>query len=373
MDFTSIEVEKIKISVPESEVEEALNRVAASQKQTKPLEKKRKAESGDVLVMDFAGTVHGEALPGMSAEDHHLELGSNSFIQGFEEQLIGVDVGETREVNVTFPEEYVNDKLAGQPAVFSCTIKDILESVAMPVSDELAQALGEESLDTLKDRIREQIGSEYNAVSRNRMKRQILDKLAEGHDFPVPEGMCDMEFDAIWKRVEEDREKGELDPEDEGKSDEELKTEYRAIAERRVRLGLLLSDVGRINTIDVSQDELNQALMQEARRYPGQEQQVFQFYQSNQEAMAQLRAPLFEDKVIDYIADLAKVSERDLTPEELLKEEGAGEDDGAEEKAEAKKKKPAKKKAAAKKTAKKPAAKKAKDDVKEKAKTGEEE
>jgi trigger factor len=350
MDFAKLELEKLKIEVPEQEVEEALERVASNQKTTQPLAKPRKAKTGDVLVLDFKGTVHGEAHPGMSAEDHHLELGSNSFITGFEDQLEGVSVGDTREVKVTFPEEYGNEKLAGQPAVFDCTIKDILESVPMPIDDSLAVSLGEENLEAVRDKIRTQITGDYENLARGRAKRVLLDKLAEGHDFPVPATMVDLEFETIWKQIEADREKGNVDPDDEGKDEEALKEEYRAIAERRVRLGLLLSEVGRINEIDVSQEEVNKALMQQVQRFPGQEQEIFKFYQSNPEALAQLRAPLFEDKIIDFIFDLAQVSERKITPDQLRAELEADESD---------EKKPAKKKTAAKKQAKKPAAKEA--------------
>ena len=321
MDFSEIAVEHLKIAVPENDVESALDRLASARKDTKPLEQPRKAQSGDVLVMDFKGTVHGEALPGMDAEDHHLELGSNSFIEGFEDQLIGVDVGETREVNVTFPEAYGNEKLAGQPAVFQCTIKEIRESVPVTLDDDMAKSMGAENVADLREKVKERIGADYEGLSRMRMKREILDKLAESHDFSVPESMVDLEFEAIWHQIEADREKGNVDPDDEGKEEDDIKAEYRAIAERRVRLGLLLSEVGRLNQIDVAQEEVNKALFQEAQRHPGQEQQVLEFYKSNPEALAQLRAPLFEDKVIDFIIDLAQVSEREVSPEELREEE----------------------------------------------------
>jgi trigger factor len=298
-------------------------------------------------VIDFAGTVDGEAYPGMSAEDHHLELGTSSFIAGFEEQLIGADVGDTLEVNVTFPEEYVNERLAGQDAVFKVTVKDMLESVPMAIDDELATTLGETDLAALKERVRERIAAEYKDFGRARVKRQLLDRLAEGHDFPVPESMVDAEFDAIWKQIEQDKEANKLDPEDAEKDEDELKSDYREIAERRVCLGLLISEVGRINTIEVTEEEANMALYREAQQYPGKERQVFEFYQNSPEAMANLRAPIFEDKVVDFIVDLAKVTERSVTAEQLREEMEAEAAEGAEAK-----KKSAKKKAAKKKTAK---------------------
>jgi len=352
MDFSALELERVKIAVPEEEVDSALQRLADSRKESKPVETPRPAQSGDVLVIDFKGTVHGEALPGMAGEDHHLELGSNTFIAGFEEQLVGASAGDERTVEVTFPEAYGNEKLAGQPAVFECKVKEVREPVPAELNDELAKSMGAESLDDLRDKVKERLGQDYDGLSRMRMKREILDKLAEGHDFEVPQSMVDLEFDAIWKQVEHEREHGHSDPDDEGKDDEELKAEYREIAERRVRLGLLLSEVGRLNQIEVAQDEVNRALFQEAQRYPGQEQQVVEYYRQNPEALAQLRAPLFEEKVIDFIINLAKVVEREVSPEQLREEE---EKQAADKPKQAAKKKPAKKKAASKSKAKKAA------------------
>ncbi len=344
IDFATLSLERVKIQVPDEEVTSALERLAASRKETKPLETPRPAQSGDVLVMDFKGTVHGEALPGMAGEDHHLELGSNTFIGGFEEQLIGAEVGENRTVNVTFPEGYGNEKLSGQPAVFECTVKEIRESVPAELNDELAKAMGAESLDDLRDKVKERLAQDYDGLARMRMKREILDQLSEAHEFEVPESMVDLEFDAIWQQVEQDREQGRVDPDDEGKDDEAVKAEYREIAERRVRLGLLLSEVGRLNQIEVNQDEVNKALFMEAQRHPGQEQQVVEYYRAHPEAQAQLRAPLFEDKVIDFIVDMAKVSEREVTVDQLREEEEKEAAAAADKpKKAAKKKKPAKK------------------------------
>ncbi len=350
MDFATMELERIRIAVGEDEIKSALGRIAESQKSTAPLEEARKTQNGDVVVLDFAGTVDGEAMPGMAGEGHHLELGTNSFIPGFEEQLIGRDAGEACEVKVTFPESYGNDKLAGKEAIFACTVKEILQAVSAEVDDTLAKAVGLEDLKTLKEKVSEQIGEEHNRMTRDRMKREMLDILAEKHDFQIPEAMANIEFETIWRQIEKDRERGVVDPDDEGKEDEALKAEYREIAERRVRLGLLLSEVGRRNEIQVSQDEMKGALMREAQRYPGKEQDVFKFYQENEEAMAHLRGPLFEEKVIDFIAELAKVKEREVTFDELKAEM-----EEAEKAEEGEKKKPAKK-AASKSGAKKKAA-----------------
>ncbi|MGF1629383.1 MAG: trigger factor [Kiloniellaceae bacterium] len=345
MDFATLELERVKIKVPDAEVASALERLAASRKESKALETPRPAQSGDVVVLDFKGTVHGEALPGMAGEDHHLELGSNSFIAGFEDQLVGAAVGESRTVNITFPEGYGNEKLSGQPAVFECSVKEIRESVPAAVNDELAKSVGAENLADLQEKVKERLAQDYDGLSRMRMKRAILDRLSEAHDFEVPEGMVDLEFEAIWQQVEHDREHGRVDPDDEGKDDEAVKSEYRDIAERRVRLGLLLSEVGRLNQIEVTQEEANKALFAEAQRHPGQEQQVVEYYRAHPEAQAQLRAPIFEDKVIDYIIDLAKVSEREVTADQLREEQ---EKEAAEEKPEKAAKKKQAKKAAAK-------------------------
>ena len=332
MDFSKLELERLVIKVPENEVDEALERLAKQQSTRVPLEKPRPSQSGDVLVIDFKGSVDGETLPGMEAEDHHLELGSNSFIAGFEDQLIGLSEGDETEVKVTFPEQYANDKLAGRDAVFQVKVKQILASIPAELNDEMAKVYGAEGLDDLRQKLEADIGKHYQQVARMRLKRELLDKLAENHDFGVPEGMVDVEFEAIWQQVEQDKEQGTLDEEDKDKDEETLKAEYRAIAERRVRLGLLLSEVGRINGVEVANEDVNRALMMEAQRNPGREREVIEYFQNNPEAIANLRAPLFEDKVVDFILDLAKLDEREVTVEEfqaLAEEEAAG-DDAAE-------------------------------------------
>ncbi|MEX0924097.1 MAG: trigger factor [Rhodovibrionaceae bacterium] len=328
MDFSKLELEKVEVEVPEKEVDEALERIASQRTETKPLSKARKSQKGDVLVIDFKGSVDGESFPGMDAEDHHLELGSNAFVAGFEEQLIGLDKGKQTDVKVTFPEQYANDKLAGREAVFDVTVKDILETVPAKLDDEMAKAYGEESLEGLKNRVRQELGKDYGQLTRSKMKRELLDQLADNHDFKVPAGMVDAEFETIWKQIEEAKKNDALDDDDKGKSDDQLREEYRTIAERRVRLGLLLSEVGRLNQVDVTQEELNSALIQEAQRHPGQERQVIEFFQKNPDALANLRAPIYEDKVIDFIIEQAKVTERKMTVDELqaeLEAENSGE------------------------------------------------
>ncbi len=345
MDFAKLKLEKLSVDVPAEEVDDSLSRIAENHKTTNPLKKKRKAKTGDVVTIDFKGTVGGEALPGMAGDDFKLELGSGQFIPGFEEQVVGANIDDDLTVNVTFPEGYGNEKLSGQDAIFEVKVKEIEETAPAEIDDALAEKLGEENLEKLKERVAEQVKVEYDRIAHSHLKRNVLDQLAENHDFDVPESMVESEFDGIWKQIEADKEQGKLDEEDASKSEDELKEEYRAIAVRRVRLGLLLSEVGTKNEIDVTQEELNGALLQEARNYPGQEQAVFEFYQKNPQALSNLRAPVFEDKVVDYIVDLAEVTEKSISPEDLRKEIEA-------ENAESDKKKPAKK-ATAKKAVKK--------------------
>ena len=328
MDFTELKLERLNAEVTDDAVTESIQNIAEQHKNFQPLEKSRKSQSGDVLVIDFVGKVDDEEFPGGAAEDHHLELGSSAFIEGFEDQLVGLKPGDHATVNVTFPEQYVNDKLAGKPAVFEVDVKEIRERVAVPVDEEFAKMLGMESLDKLRDAVRESIGNEYGQLAKARLKRVLLDALADAHDFPAPEGMVEIEFDAIWQGLERQREQGDMDEDDVGKSDDELKEEYRAIALRRVRLGLLLSEVGRLNNIEVMQEELNQAVMQQARQTPGREREVVEFFQNNPEALANIRAPIYENKVIDFIVEMAQVTDRTVSLEELVRDPDAPADDG---------------------------------------------
>jgi trigger factor len=328
MDFSQLQVTTQKVEVPDHEVDEALERLASQQKESKPVEQARPAQKGDILVVDFTGEVDGEKYPGMEAEDHHLELGANRFVEGFEDQLIGVQPGEEKTVEVTFPEQYMNSQLAGKTAQFHVKVKELREAEPVEINDELAQKFGEEDLNALKERVRDQIRQDYERLTRQRTKRQLLDQLADGHSFDVPASMVDSEFNAIWQQIEQDRQQGQLDAEDAEKSEEQLQQEYKQIAERRVRLGLLLSEVGRNQQIDVTQEELNKALIEEVQRYPGREREVFEHYQNNQDALQNLRAPIYEDKVIDYILELAGTEERQVTTDQLREEleaEQAGE------------------------------------------------
>ncbi|MCW2236682.1 trigger factor [Azospirillum canadense] len=318
-DFAALELEKPVAEVEDKAVDEAVARLASAHSVQAPVTEDRPAEKGDIAVIDFAGTVGGEALPGMDGKDYPLELGANQFVPGFEDQLVGAKAGEHRTVTVTFPADYPHEQLKGAETVFEVDVKELRKNVPAEVNDDLAKEFGMESLEKLREAVSDRIKSEYANVSRLRVKRQLLDKLAEGHSFEVPPGMVDIEFNGIWERLQEELKNGTAG-EDAGKPEEELKAEYRGIAERRVRLGLLLSEVGRRNNIQVSQDELNRALIAEARRFPGQERQVFDFFKQNQQALENLRAPIFEDKVVDFILDQAKVNEKPVSVDELMKD-----------------------------------------------------
>jgi trigger factor len=332
MNFAELKLERLRPEIPDSEVDSALERIARQQRQDALAE--RPAAAGDIVVIDFTGSIAGEEFAGGSAKSHRLELGAGQFIPGFEDQLIGAKAGEQRTVAVTFPADYGASDLAGKEASFAVEVKEVREIKPQPIDESLAEAVGMENLQALRDAVRQQIERDYGGVAHQRLKRQLLDRLNERHHFPVPQGMVDIELDVIWKQFEAERERakqrGAAEP-DEGKSDEEIKAEYRAIAERRVRLGLLLSEVGRSNTIQVTQDEINRALAEEARRFPGHERQVIEYYRNQPGALDNLRAPIFENKVIDYILEIAEVTDRPVPIADLLKED---EEDEAEPEAE---------------------------------------
>ena len=318
VDFKSIALEKLVPEIGDADIEKAMHGMAEEMRKTEKIDP-RPAKKGDVLVIDFVGSVDGKEFPGGAAKDHHLELGSSAFVAGFEDQLIGKQPGDASTVKVTFPQEYVNKDLAGKAAEFQVAIKELREKVKVAADEEFAKSLGMESLAKLREAMKGKLERDYAGLARMKLKRELLDKLADSHSFAVPPGMVDAEFDAIWKQVEEAKQKNELDPEEAAKSDEDLKKDYRGIADRRVRLALLLSEIGRQNNLQVSQDELNRAAVEEARRYPGQEQKVLELFKNDAQAQARLRAPLFEEKVIDFILEMAQVKEKRLPPEELVK------------------------------------------------------
>jgi len=323
VDFKTIDLERPKAEPGEAEIGKALDSLATSQRKTQKVEAAREAKLGDTAVIDFEGFIDDVAFPGGKGNDHPLELGSNQFIPGFEAQLVGKKAGDKVDVNVTFPAEYGSEKLAGKAAIFKVEIKELREPLPVTIDDEFAKALGFEDLETVKKVVKDQLARDYQRASRAKVKRALLDKLSDTHNFEVPPGMLEMEFQQIWGQVEADRKRGVEDPEHKGKTDDQLKDEYKAIALRRVRLGLLLAEVGRANDVQVTQDEVNRALGEQVRRFPGQERQVVEFYRSNPELLAQLRAPIFEEKVVDFILELAKVTDKPVTVEELFKEDEA--------------------------------------------------
>ena len=319
-DLKAIEVTRLRAEVDDETVDKAIERLAAEQKTFTEVAEPRPAVDGDALRIDFVGHVDGEVFEGGSAEDFQLELGSSAMIPGFEDQLAGAKPGDEVEVKVTFPDDYPGATVAGKDAVFAVIVKQLLEREEMAIDDAFAERLGLADLAALKAAIRNQIERDYAGASRLRLKRQILDKLAEGHDFEVPPGMLDREFDQIWTQITQDMERAGKTWEESEESEEAVRADYRGIAERRVRLGLLLSEIGQRNNIVVPQEELNRAVMEQARRRPGQEQQVFDYFGGNQQAMNELQAPIYEDKVIDFIIEMATVTEETATPEELLAE-----------------------------------------------------
>ena len=349
-DFASIELERLVLKAGDEEVDEALERMAEQQKTYETVEGEAAAGDTDAVLIDFSGTINGEEFEGGAAEGHLLELGSGRFIPGFEEQLVGAKAGDKKNVDVTFPDDYPAADLASKSAVFAVEVKEVRVAKSAPIDDELATRMGLEDLAALKEAVKGQIAQEYAGMSRDRLKRGLLDALSEAHDFGVPEGMIDQELEAILEQFRSLGERNELEEEDKDKSEDELREEYRPIAERRIRLGLLLGRVGETNNIIVNDDEVSRALTENARRFPGRERQVIEFYQSNPQAMAQLKAPLFEDKVVDFILELASVSERTVTRDELM-QEPEQEEKTADADADATKKKSKPKKKAASKAA----------------------
>ena len=317
-DFSQVKLERLVAEAADAEVEEGLKRLADQQKSYVAAEAGATARDADAVVIDYQGSIDGETFVGGQGKDAQVVLGAGWLVPGFEGQLVGAKAGDQRTVNVTFPTDYPYEKLRGKAAVFDVTIKEVKLPKVPPIDDQLAKGLGLETLDGLRQKVRDQIGQEFSQISRARLKRELLDRLDEMHRFDVPSGLVNGEFEAIWQQIQADRERGVVDEDQKGKSDDEVKAEYRPIAERRVRLGLLLAKIGEANTISVTQDEVSRAIAVQAQRFPGQEQRVFEYYQSNPEASAQLRAPIFEDKVVDFILELAKVTERKVTKEELL-------------------------------------------------------
>lgn len=304
-------------------VDKALEELAKRNRTFENIEEVRPAKQGDVLNVNFIGKIDGTPFDGGTANDVNVEIGGAGFIPGFAEQIEGMSAGEEKTINVTFPADYQAKELAGKEAQFEIKANSLKKPVDPAIDDELAKKMGFESLEKLRELISSQAENEYSQLTRLRIKRELLDKLAERTDFEAPESMIEAEFGQIWQRIEQDRQNGSLDEEDASKSEDDLRSDYRKIAERRVKLGLLLAEIGREKEISVSREELMGAVQQEAMRYPGQEQAVFEFFGKNPQAVEGLRGPILENKVVDYLIELAQVTDKEVTPEELADMPGA--------------------------------------------------
>jgi trigger factor len=350
MDVSTIALDRPVYQPTDSEIDEQIKEIADQNLSYEPKTGKAvKAAAGDMVVGDFVGRIDGAVFEGGSMENAEVVIGSGRFIPGFEDQLTGAKPDTTVTIGVTFPDDYGAAELAGKAAEFEFQVKEIKKPKATAIDDAFAKSLGLGDLDALKAAVRGQLEQQYAEASRFKAKRALLDALDSGHSFDLPPKMVEGEFATIWSQVEAEKAAGELSDEDKAKTDDQLKAEYRKIAERRVRLGLVLAEIGRLENVQVEDQELNRALIAEARKYPGQEQQVVEFYRSNPQATAQLRAPIYEEKVVDLLLAKAKVTDKPVTKEALFADDELPEGYGDAPKAEAAK--PAKRKSAPKKAA----------------------
>jgi trigger factor len=317
-DFKGLKIERPVVAVADADVEERLQRIGES---ARPYEAvARPAARGDRVSFDYTGKSDGEVF---ETSGTTIVLGSGQFIPGFEDALEGVRAGEAKTVEITFPERYPTAKLAGKPATFEVTVKEVAQPASVALDDELAKRLGLESLERLREGVRKQVEAEFGQAARQRIKRQILDQLDAANAFPLPENLVEQEFQNIWRQVIHDIEHHGKSFEAEGTTEEEARREYRAIAERRVRLGLVLSKIGETAEVTVTDEELQGALYEQARRFRGQEKQVLEYYRSNPDALQALRAPIFEEKVVDYILEFAEVTDKPVSKEVLLADDEA--------------------------------------------------
>jgi trigger factor len=324
--FDDISLERPVAEVEPPDIDRALDRLADNRRTYAARPEGAKAENGDRVTVDFVGKIAGELFEGGTSENIEVTLGSNTFIPGFEEQLIGVIAGERRAVEATFPEAYANRALAGQKAAFDVTVKGVAAPEPFAVDDEFAKSLNFESLDKLKEMISGNLTNEYSRLSREKLKRQLLDALDKRYSFELPDGLVSQEFESIWRQVEQEQKASGRGFAEENTTEEAARADYRRIAERRVRLGLLLAEVGSKAEVKIADEEVTNALIARARAYPGQEKQIWDYYRNNAQALAELRAPIYEEKVVDFILAQAKVGERKVTREELMK---ADEEDAA--------------------------------------------
>lgn len=320
-DFKTISLVKPVADVSDDEIMETITRLGSETRSFHPKGEGAVVENDDKVTLSFTGKLDGEPFEGGSAEDMGVHVGSKTFIPGFEEQLLGMKAGEQKTITVRFPNNYMSETLKGKEATFDVHAKSIEAPDAVTIDDELAKKAGVESLDKLKEAVKEQLGRQHAAMSRSKLKRELLDKLDALHKFSPPPTMLEEEFNAVWSQVTGDLDAHNKTFADEGTTEEKARAEYRVIADRRVRLGLVLAEIGEKNNIKVADEELSRAVVDQARQYPGQEQQVWDFYRKNPQAMAQLRAPLFEEKVVDFISELASVTEKKVSKEDLFKQD----------------------------------------------------
>jgi trigger factor len=320
-DFSNIKLERLVADVTEAEVDAAVSRFAEETKPYNPKGEGAKIETGDRAMINFSGKIAGAPFEGGAGEDVGVNVGSGTFIPGFEEQIIGMAVGETRLVNVTFPSTYTSPQLAGKDAEFEVTVKSIDQPGTVTVDEDYAKSLGLESLAKLRETLKARLQQEHTAQSRQKLKRKLLDQLDQLHKFAGPPTLIEEEFKNVWKVVENDLKTQGRTFADEGTTEEKAREEYHAIAERRVRLGLVLAEIGERNAIQVTDEELSRDIVERTRQFPGREQEVWDFYRKNPSALASVRAPLFEEKVVDFILELANVSEKRVPREELFQED----------------------------------------------------
>ena len=325
MDFSKIALEKPVAAVTEADIDKSIDRIRAANLRYQP--KDGAAETGDRLIIDFTGSIDGKPFEGGSTKDAPVILGSANFIPGFEEGLAGARAGDEREVEATFPEAYPEASLAGKSARFAVKVKEVGAPETPPLDEDFAKGLGLESIQKLRETIKERLEQDRASASRQKLKRALLDALNGGHSFDLPPTLVDNEFQAIWQQVMSDLERSKRSFEDEGTTEEKARHDYRDIAARRVRLGLILSEVGTRNPITVTDDEVSRALLERVRQFPGQERKVYDYYRSNPQLLAEFRAPIFEDKAVDYILELAKVTETKVSAEELYADPDGDHDD----------------------------------------------
>jgi trigger factor len=318
-DFGALSLERPVADVTDADVDSALSRLAENRRTYTEKAAGAKAERGDRVTVDFIGRIKGEPFEGGTSENIEVVLGSDTFIPGFEEQLMGVEAGERRAVEATFPEAYITRTLAGQTAQFDVVVKAVAAPEPFTMDDEFVKQFGAESLEKLKETIRTRIGEDYARASRDKLKRQLLDQLDKRYSFELPEGLVNQEFGQIWRQVEAEQKASGRGFAEENTTEEAARADYRRIAERRVRLGLLLAEVGAKADVKITDEEMTGALIARARAYPGQEKQIWDYYRNNQQALAELRAPIYEEKVVDHIVGQARVEERKVSKEELLK------------------------------------------------------